>query len=363
MWAALPMRTFTEPNISIAMATYNGERYIREQLDSLSKQTLLPLELVITDDGSKDSTLDIIQDFTKTCSFPVRVHRNQQRLGYSDNFLRAASLCRGDLISFCDQDDFWLPEKLSKCARHFAENPGTVLIVHSAHLWDGRERSDKAFPLFPVTGIFAPGSLDPYTLIPGFAQVFRRDLLNIADNACRLRACYDLSEGSKITHDSWIFFLATNAGDVALSNEPLSLYRQHEQNAVGVPKRRALSDQIRLTATTNMYQQYAEFYEESATVLLKAAENKPEPLHSKLLESAARLRKRACFVRLRSLIHSEDTSMWRRVRYFTEIFVHGGYSPSKAKITLGPRSALKDLLWGIGKSIRTATSSVSGRTR
>lgn len=90
--------------VSIAMATFNGERFIREQLNSLSRQTLLPYELVVCHDGSADCTLDLIAEHAKTAPFPVRLHHNDERLGYRNNFLKAASLCTGELIAFCDQD-------------------------------------------------------------------------------------------------------------------------------------------------------------------------------------------------------------------------------------------------------------------
>src|SRR4051794_37441524 len=105
--------------ISIAMATYNGDRYIREQLDSLARQNLLPFELVVTDDGSSDGTLDILKAFSERAPFPVRIFRNPTRLGYEENFLKAASLCNGDVISFCDQDDIWVDRKLEVCALMF----------------------------------------------------------------------------------------------------------------------------------------------------------------------------------------------------------------------------------------------------
>src|SRR5882757_11091931 len=108
--------------ISIAMATYNGGKYIRQQLDSFAAQTMLPSELIVTDDGSSDNTLEIIAEFVATAPFPVRVERNEKNLGYRANFMKAASLCKGDLISFSDQDDIWLPQKLEKCAAPFAND-------------------------------------------------------------------------------------------------------------------------------------------------------------------------------------------------------------------------------------------------
>ncbi len=80
-------------NISIALATYNGERWLREQLDSLARQTLLPCELVISDDQSSDDTLVVIREFAATSPFPVRVVRNDIRRGFADNFMNALRHC------------------------------------------------------------------------------------------------------------------------------------------------------------------------------------------------------------------------------------------------------------------------------
>ena len=83
------------------MATYNGRQHIRRQLDSLAAQTLIPAELVITDDGSDDDTISVVEEFAKNAPFAVKVFRNEARLGYRKNFMRAASLCQSDLIAFC----------------------------------------------------------------------------------------------------------------------------------------------------------------------------------------------------------------------------------------------------------------------
>ena len=99
--------------VSIAMATYNGSRFIDEQLQSLNRQTVIPAELVITDDCSTDGTMDIVQQFARSARFPVRFERNSERLGYRANFMRAAQLCVSDVISFCDQDDIWDKRKSS----------------------------------------------------------------------------------------------------------------------------------------------------------------------------------------------------------------------------------------------------------
>ena len=104
----------SRPRVSVAMGTYNGERFIRQQLESIAQQTLLPCELVVRDDASTDGTLTIVEEFASHAPFPVRIHKNDVRLGYPDNFMQAAILTNGDWIAFCDQDDFWLPQKLER---------------------------------------------------------------------------------------------------------------------------------------------------------------------------------------------------------------------------------------------------------
>src|SRR5580700_9119831 len=102
----------SNPCISLAMATFNGARYLGDQLTSLASQTVKPLELVACDDGSTDETIALLQSFSASAPFTVRIIQNVNRLGYKQNFMKAASLCKGSLIAFCDQDDIWNDNKL-----------------------------------------------------------------------------------------------------------------------------------------------------------------------------------------------------------------------------------------------------------
>jgi glycosyltransferase involved in cell wall biosynthesis len=103
---------------SIAMTTYNGERFLDGQLRSLSEPTLAPAELVVCDDGSTDQTVDILKRWAQRLPFPLRFFQNEQRLGSRRNFLKAASLCVSDYIAFCDQDDVWSKNKLATVASY-----------------------------------------------------------------------------------------------------------------------------------------------------------------------------------------------------------------------------------------------------
>ncbi len=131
-------------SVSVAMATYNGAQHLRRQLDSLAVQSYAPAELVVVDDGSDDETLSIVAAFAKNSPFPVRVHRNETRLGYRGNFMRAANLCNSDLIAFCDQDDYWYPHKIAACVEQFSETD-VLLVYHNTDIVtaDGKDRPSR----------------------------------------------------------------------------------------------------------------------------------------------------------------------------------------------------------------------------
>ena len=120
--------------ISIALATYNGTRYLREQLDSFVAQSRPPDELVITDDNSTDDTISIIKSFASQAPFEIRYSVNEKNIGYTANFERAIQQCTGDLIFLSDQDDIWLPEKIARIEAEFEQNPAALLIMCDALL-------------------------------------------------------------------------------------------------------------------------------------------------------------------------------------------------------------------------------------
>ena len=121
--------------ISVSMTTYNGERFLEEQLRSLTEQTTLPNELVVCDDGSTDRIPEILAQLAKRAPFPVRVVINNHQLGWRQNSLKAASLCSSDYIAFCDQDDVWLKEKLAVVESYLSRNQ-CMLLQHGFRLID-----------------------------------------------------------------------------------------------------------------------------------------------------------------------------------------------------------------------------------
>ncbi|MFT4918317.1 MAG: glycosyltransferase involved in cell wall biosynthesis, partial [Zhongshania aliphaticivorans] len=98
------------PKISVAMCTYNGERFLAEQLDSILNQTYKNIELVVVDDVSTDGTLRLLDEYAARDG-RIRVIRNSENIGFVRNFEKAMGACSGEFIALADQDDIWFPEK------------------------------------------------------------------------------------------------------------------------------------------------------------------------------------------------------------------------------------------------------------
>lgn len=330
-----------EPTISIAMATYNGERFLQEQLDSLARQTLLPCELVVCDDGSTDGTLAILEKFAAEAPFPVRIFRNEVRLGYGPNFLKAASLCSGDLIAFCDQDDVWLEEKLARCSA-LMFSTDTNLVIHA-----GRVVDEHLNPLGTFTASApSPTQLDScvrggwrplgYRLgwCPGFTCVFRSRLLTQMPPAPPVA-------GPGIGHEGWLFFAAEAMGRVFLIPDALALYRQHGSNAVGFlgsPSRGRLV----LEPRREEYLRQARLAEGCTRLLAEAAERMPE-LRPRLERARRWQEERSKYFARRASLYGSDTSFAFVVQRLSSLVFSGTYRPP-SRGGLGLECLAKDLV-------------------
>ncbi len=332
----------TMPLISIAMATYNGERFIREQLDSIARQSLLPMELVITDDNSTDRTMDIVDEFSRSAPFPVRAVRNPTRLGYAENFLKAASLCAGDIIAFCDQDDIWFENKLGLCSACFSDN--TIgLVLHSAHTFTQEGIRGHKLPNLPRNQVLDPCKRDPFRCPPGFAMLFRKDLLRLTDNTHR-PWCVQ-------AHDQWRWFLATCTGQIALVAESLALYRQHSANTCGAPDPNQRFPTLNHDATSEDYISIAESELDCSRILTAAAEKHPARAEW-MKQSARKIARRSRLHLIRSRIYAPQSSLPVRAATVASIALLGGYIPDPAKMNLGIQAALKDIFIGLLRSQR-----------
>jgi glycosyltransferase involved in cell wall biosynthesis len=312
-------------SVSVVIASYNGQCHIRRQLASLAGQRCLPAELVVTDDSSDDDTVSIVVEFARTAPFRVRLHRNDQRAGYRGNFMRGVELCESDLVAFCDQDDWWSPNKLEACVARL-EDPDIALVYHDADVVteDGRVIGslDRFAPGRGIIPVVATRALmaNPY----GFTMVFRRSLL---DHSRLWPMSLDHNwAGEPMAHDQWVYFMACVLGSVWYVNERLVAYVQHGRNVIGWRGHRAWSTQLR-----SVFESHADEYGRYAA----AAGRRAEILDLLRMECASwqgtRIAAAAEHLRALSRLFAERATIYagsgvrERSRAFWNVLAQGGY--------------------------------------
>ena len=150
------------------MTVYNGEKYINEQIDSFINQTLLPHEIIISDDCSTDKTLEILENYKNEKKIKFRIFKNEKNLGFTKNFEKAILKSTGDIIFLADQDDIWYKNKVQTIIDKFNENPNIFLIIHDADLVNEKlEKSNLSLSSqiksgFKNTDIFITGALTSF---------------------------------------------------------------------------------------------------------------------------------------------------------------------------------------------------------
>lgn len=200
--------------VSIAMASYNGEKFIKQQLESFIYQDKLPDELIICDDGSTDSTIEIVEGMLGSLPFSVKIYKNDVNLGYCKNFEKAISLCDGDLIFLSDQDDFWFKDKISTLCDWMNDKPDLLISQSNMEITDSDLSASGVTQLENFIGLGHERS----DFMTGCGAVFRRELLYVA------LPFPDSGWG----HDNWLFNIAMSLGKTGVYERPLMYYRRHE---------------------------------------------------------------------------------------------------------------------------------------
>jgi glycosyltransferase involved in cell wall biosynthesis len=331
-------------SVSVVMASYNGRRHIRRQLDSLAAQRCLPAELVVTDDRSDDDTASVVVEFGRTAPFRVRLYRNEQRVGYRGNFMRGLELCESDLVAFCDQDDWWYPNKLEACVACF-DDPEIALVYHNADVVteDGRVIGslDRFAPGHGIIPSVATRALmaNPY----GLTLVFRRSLF---DYARLWPTSLDHNwAGEPMAHDQWAYFMACVLGSVAYVDERLAAYVQHGSNAIGWRGRRAWSTRLR-----SVFENHAEEYRRYAAAAARRAEildlvqtERDPSLGVRAATAAEQLRALSRLFAQRSDIYA-GRGICGRITAFWGVLAQGGY---RHDLGLSCKSLCKDATLGV----------------
>jgi glycosyltransferase involved in cell wall biosynthesis len=334
-------------SVSVAMATYNGENFIREQLDSLAAQQHLPSELVITDDRSSDETAAIAEEFASGAPFPVHLHRNDNRLGYRANFMRAASHCTSDLIAFCDQDDVWSPQKLSRCIEPFRD-PAVLLVHHNAEVVTEAGKRIGSLDYLASAPMTPPLSLCPVRQMGnplGFTEVFRRSILEFSG---LWKTSLDPNElSAPMAHDQWVFFISSIFGVIIYIDEYLAFYRQHHSNAYGwaAPTNLLWNFRYSLDNPISSLDALQQAAGRCAEILQKARWNLNDKWHQRATVGAARCQFIVDLYSARKRLYT-SASFAARAKAFYQIASTRGYRP-KWSWGLGRKALVRDLCLGL----------------
>ncbi len=219
--------------ISVILATYNGEKYIKEQLESIIKQSINPDEIVIVDDCSKDLTKNIIKQISVETKIPIYFHENEKNQGSNKTFERALQLSKGEIIFFADQDDYWLPNKIEVFINAFNQNKKAMLVFSNGLLvnesleslettnWEKYKIDNNVLNRLKKEKAFI--TLSDKNYITGASMAIKRAVMGIA-----------LPFPEALWHDHWLAIVSSLTGNIVSISDNLFYYRQHNEQQVGI---------------------------------------------------------------------------------------------------------------------------------
>jgi glycosyltransferase involved in cell wall biosynthesis len=219
---------------SVAMCTYNGEKYIKEQLDSILNQSLPVDEIIICDDGSNDKTIEIIEQVKLENPNKISLYINQTNLGSNKNFEKAISICTGDYIFLSDQDDLWKKDKAKKIIEHFSQNESLEGVFSNADLINEKSKNFTENSLWNSI-CFMEGQLkkpiDLYrhiklksNVVTGATLCFKKEITNII---------LPIPDVKKFYHDEWIAIILASRNNLGYLTDKLISYRIHSGQQIG----------------------------------------------------------------------------------------------------------------------------------
>ena len=216
--------------LSVALCTFNGEKYIAEQLESILQQTIAVDEIVVCDDGSTDATWEILERYKNHYPAVFRIFKNEKTLKVTKNFEKAINLCTKDIIFLCDQDDLWLPDKTQKIVEFFENNPDKSAVCHDLQLM--KEGKILEYTNW-YTLNFSPIELEEMSFSERL--LFRGNVITGAGFAFRnFRTEIELDTlSTKFLHDRQLGLFFALENKLGAISESLSVYRLHENQQVG----------------------------------------------------------------------------------------------------------------------------------
>lgn len=219
--------------IAVMMSTYNGEKYIRDQIESILNQKNVDVTLYIRDDCSTDSTNDIINSYMKNNNNIILLNDSQNvGPGLSFMLLLKEAYCADeiyDYYAFADQDDIWFDEKLSKAVEKIVDYQEPILYCSNQTLYRNGESLGMKFESEPEISLIRSVSSNDFA---GCTMVMNKELVKIII----VRGVPEIGFLKSRNHDAWIYMIASVEGKVVYDPNSYMLYRLHENNVVGISK-------------------------------------------------------------------------------------------------------------------------------
>jgi glycosyltransferase involved in cell wall biosynthesis len=236
---------------SVAMCTLNGEKYIKEQLESILNQSLPVDEIIICDDGSNDKTIEIIEQIQLKNPETVSFYKNEINLGSNKNFEKAISICTGDFVFLCDQDDVWKSNKAKKVVQYFLDNPLTEAVFTNGTLINDKNEKINTHTLWDSV-FFMEYQLEKpinlYKLISSKRNMVTGATLCIKKETKEL--ILPFPDIKKYYHDEWIAIIIASRKKLDYITDELISYRIHSRQQIGgkaTIKKKLISKHIQLS--------------------------------------------------------------------------------------------------------------------
>ena len=218
-------------NLSVAICTYNGGLYLREQLDSILSQTISVEEIVVCDDASTDNTLSILEEFQSKFPNLFKICKNTKSLGVIKNFEKAINLCTKDIILLSDQDDIWFPNKTEQIVDYFICNPNKEAVLHNLTLL--KNADPQPFTIWDFL-LFTEyqREINNYQLI-NYAFIVENFVTGAAFAFRNKKPFYLSNEIEYMLHDFQLFLRFALTDGFGIINQSLGFYRIHPEQQVG----------------------------------------------------------------------------------------------------------------------------------
>ncbi len=291
------------PIISVALCTYNGEKFLEKQLQSILHQSKMIDELLVFDDKSTDSTIQLVTDFQQKAPFTVRIHQNEKNLGSSKNFENCIKACSGEIIFLCDQDDLWEPNKVEKQWNYFLENPqkdavfSNATMINQSGIPTGVTSFEQIQFVEELQNSWKDGG--------AFDILLRGYVVTGATLAIRSKIIPEIFPVpqliEELIHDGWISLWLSMENRIGFLNDPLIRYREHAAQQVGLNgKGEAVTLWDRLTRNRVLKLAKIEKKYQDSQALLEYLKDKPQ-VSKAIIE---KLQKRTAHYHMRSSLQA-----------------------------------------------------------